>query len=76
MGWRENKKIYDQKWIKEHMRRIPLNVKNEDYDLYKAHVSARGESMTAFIKRAMKEQMKRDLESDPPKDTPTDGDSE
>ena len=63
MGWKENKRVYDQKWIKEHMKRIPVNIKNEDYAIFKAHADSRNESMTGFIKRSMKEQMQRDLES-------------
>lgn len=63
MGWKENKRKYDQRWIKENMKRIPLNLKNDEYEAFKAYVDQRGESMTGFIKRAMKEQMQRDLES-------------
>ena len=41
MGWKENKKKYDQQWIRDHMKRVPLNLKNEDHALYQAHATTR-----------------------------------
>ena len=47
-------------YAKRSLKRIPLDVKKEEYDLIKEHAEYMGESVNGFIKRAIKEAMERD----------------
>ena len=57
-----NKKAeYNIKYQREHMRRIPLDVRNEYYyEVLKPAVERSGESMNGFIKKAIQEKLERD----------------
>jgi predicted HicB family RNase H-like nuclease len=50
------------KYMKENYDRINLTIPKGGKDEIKAHAEARGESVNAFIGRAISEQMKRDNE--------------
>lgn len=53
---------YKNNWQKENVDRINLIVPKGKKDSIKAHAQARGESMNAFIQRAIDETMTRDGE--------------
>lgn len=48
------------KWNKENYDRIEIIVPKGQKDTIKAHAEARGESVNAFINRAIDETMERD----------------
>nr|WP_317408549.1 hypothetical protein [Fournierella massiliensis] len=53
---------YKNNWQKENVDRINLIVPKGKKDSIKAHAQAQGESMNAFIQRAIDETMIRDGE--------------
>lgn len=48
------------KWNRENYDRLEVFVPKGDKETIKAHAAARGESMNAFIARAVRETMERD----------------
>lgn len=66
MGWKENKTAYNIQYAKDKLKRVPLDLKLEDYDKVKAHAETMNESINGFIKRAINETMLNDTK--PPKD--------
>ena len=50
-----------KKYKKEKLKRIPLDVKHEDYDIIKSHAEKMGEPVNTFIRRAIKEAMENDV---------------
>lgn len=53
---------YKNKWQQENKERINLIVNKGQKDIIKAHAEAQGESLNAFINRAISETMERDSE--------------
>lgn len=47
-------------YAKRSLKRIPLDVQKEQYEVIKAHAENRSESVNGFIKRAINETMERD----------------
>lgn len=60
MTYSEKKKAYNQKYAKEKLKRIPLDVSKEKYDQIKRHTEQTNETINGFIKRAIDETMERD----------------
>ena len=57
----ENKKSeYRNAWIAEKLDRVNLTMPKGQKDTVKAHAEAQGESLNAFINRAISETMQRD----------------
>lgn len=56
----KKKAAYDMQYAKDNLKRIPLSVKKEYYEVIQAHAEGRGESVNGFIKRAIAETMARD----------------
>ncbi len=57
----ENKKSeYRNAWIAEKLDRVNLTMPKGQKDIIKAHAEAQGESLNAFINRAISETMERD----------------
>lgn len=56
-----------QKEYMKRMSRIEITMKTEKGELVKAHAEGRGESVNAFVNRAIDEAMERD-EAEPQKD--------
>ena len=57
----ENKKSeYRNAWIAEKLDRVNLTMPKGQKDTLKAHAEAQGESLNAFINRAINETMQRD----------------
>ena len=54
------KSEYRNGWIAEKLDRINLTVPKGRKDIIRAHAEAQGESVNAFINRAISEAMKRD----------------
>ena len=55
-----DKSAYRNNWIAEKLDRINLTVPKGQKDTIKAHADAHGESVNAFIARAIKTQMEID----------------
>ena len=45
-------------YAKSHLKRVPLDLKIEDYERLKAYVQKNGETVNGFIKRLIREAMK------------------
>lgn len=58
-----SKSSYKNAWIAEKLDRINLTMPKGRKDELKTHAAARGESVNAFINRAITETMERDHES-------------
>ena len=57
----DNKKSdYRNKWIADKLDRVNLTMPKGQKENVKAHAEARGESVNAFINRAVLETMERD----------------
>jgi hypothetical protein len=48
------------KYAKEKLKRIPLDVKKEEYERYKAFAESKGMSVRGFIISAIEEKIERD----------------
>lgn len=55
----EAQKQASMNYEKEHLRRIPLNVKKQKYEEIKMAADSVGESVSGFIKKAIDERMAR-----------------
>lgn len=49
-------------YAKKNLKRIPLDVQKEQYEIIKVHAESRSETVNGFIKRAINETMVRDKE--------------
>lgn len=52
----------NMEYAKRNLKRIPLDVQKEQYEIIKEHAQKQGESVNGFIKRAINETMQRDKE--------------
>ena len=57
---KKNKQLYNNKYDKEHYVRVALNLRPEEAEAVKAHATAQGESVNAFIARAIKQAIEAD----------------
>lgn len=60
MSKNPKKTEYDIKYAKEHLKRVPLDLKVEKYNQVKAFVESQGKSLNGFIKEAIDEKIERD----------------
>lgn len=67
------KSEYRNAWIAEKLDRINLTVPKGRKEAIKAHAEAQGESVNAFINRAIEEAMERDNAAQAPQQGPEDG---
>ena len=56
----EAQKKANNKYRKENIKRIPLDVQNEKYDQIKNAAMAAGETVNGYIKRAIDERIERE----------------
>ena len=56
---------YRNKWIAEKLDRVNLTMPKGQKEITKAHAEAQGESLNAFINRAITETMGRDNAATP-----------
>ena len=61
-----DRKDYLNKYHRENLKRVPLDMKLKAYEDMKAHAEGRGETVNGFIKRAINETMERDNTPDDP----------
>ncbi len=66
------KSEYRNAWIAEKLDRINLTVPKGRKEAIKAHAEAQGESVNAFINRAIEEAMERDNAATGPTEGPED----
>ncbi|MCR5775483.1 MAG: hypothetical protein K6G42_10405 [Lachnospiraceae bacterium] len=52
-----NPKGYTEKYAKEHLKRIPLDVKKDKYEEIKTAADKAGESVNGFIKKAVDDRL-------------------
>lgn len=57
---------YKNQWQKENLDRVNLTMPKGEKDIIKQHATEQGESVNAFIIRAIKNQMERDKEQTTP----------
>lgn len=55
----EAKKAYNVQYVKDKIKRIPLDVQREHYERIKAAADVAGESVNGYVKRAIDERMER-----------------
>ena len=48
-----------KKYKSEKIKRVPLDMQKEDYDVLKATADAMGEKVNEFIKKAIRERLER-----------------
>ena len=60
MAGGNKKSEYRNAWIAEKLDRVNLTMPKGQKDTIKAHAEAQGESLNAFINRAISETMERD----------------
>ena len=56
----EDRKEYLYKYQKEKLKRIPLDVKKEEYDRIATAAKEGGQSVNGFIKQAIAEKIERE----------------
>ena len=54
------KSEYDIKYAKEHIKRVPLDMRKEDYEKLQEAASAAGEKINRYIKNAIAQRMERE----------------
>lgn len=57
----KSKAAYDMNYAKEKLKRIPLDIPKEQYEIIKEHAAKYDKSVNGFIKRAISETIERDL---------------
>lgn len=55
----QKKKDYDTAYRKAKIKRVPLDMQKEDYEILQAAAAAAGEPVNAFIKRAIAERIEK-----------------
>lgn len=60
MSMTEDRKEYLYKYQKEKLKRIPLDVKKEEYDRIATAAKEAGQSVNGFIKQAIAEKIERE----------------
>lgn len=60
MSMTEDRKEYLYKYQKEKLKRIPLDVKKEEYDRIATAAKEDGQSVNGFIKQAIAEKIERE----------------
>ena len=60
MTYSKAKRDYNVQYIKDNIKRVPLDVQKDKYETIKAAAEAAGESVNGYIKRAIDERMERD----------------
>lgn len=53
MPYSETKKAYNADYIKQNIKRVPLDVQKDQYEIIKAAAEASGESVNGYIKKAI-----------------------
>ena len=53
MPYSEKKKEYNQKYTKQNIKRIPLDVQLSDYESIRKAAAAQNESINGYIKKAI-----------------------
>ena len=49
-----------KKYKNEKIKRVPLDMQKEDYDILKAAADARGEKVNEFIKKVIRERLEHE----------------
>ena len=68
MAYNEKSKAYTLAYMKENLKRVPLDLPYEFYGEIYAHAHERGESINGFIKRAIRTTIDLDNNGEDPRD--------
>lgn len=60
MTYSEKKKEYNIEYAKRAMKRVPLDMKKEEYEKLQAAAAAAGEPVNTYIKRAIAARMEKE----------------
>ena len=60
MAYSKAKRDYNVQYIKDNIKRIPLDVQKDHFETIKAAAYSAGESVNGYIKKAIDERMERD----------------
>lgn len=60
MPYSKAKRDYNVQYIKDNIKRVPLDVQKNHYERIKTAAAAAGESVNGYIKKAIDERMERD----------------
>ncbi len=64
MAYNERKKKYDMEYVKEHLKRISLNLQKKKYEEVKEAADHAGETVTGYIKKAIDLRLDSEKESE------------
>lgn len=62
MAYSKTKTEYNMQYAKEKLKRIPLDVQKEEYELIKEAATAAGEKVNGYIKKAVRMRMESEQE--------------
>lgn len=60
MATSDKKKQYDLQYAKDKLKRIPLDVRKEEYTNIKDHAIKQGESVNGYIKKAISQRIEKE----------------
>ena len=60
-----NRTEYMKQYAKENLKRVPLDLRHEDYELVKEAAAAANESVNGYIKKAVQMRIESETESKP-----------
>ena len=60
MAYSKAKRDYNVQYIKDNIKRVPLDVQKDQYERIKSAADIAGESVNGYIKKAIEERMGRE----------------
>ncbi len=60
MAYSKAKRDYNVQYIKDNIKRVPLDVQKDQYERIKSAADIAGESVNGYIKKAIEERMERE----------------
>lgn len=63
MDAKKDRSAYKLDFAKSHYKRIPLDVRIEEYEGLKDHVSKTGETINGALRRAIREMIEQDTQA-------------
>lgn len=63
MAYTESSYKANVKYKEKNIKRVPLDVQREEYEMIKAAAEAAGEKVNSYIKKAIRERMEREQQN-------------
>lgn len=60
MSYSKAKRDYNVQYIKDNIKRVPLDMQKDQYERIKSAADIAGESVNGYIKKAIEERMERE----------------